>query len=63
LDYLGFIVTSWLFLVSGFLLLGERNYRRVGVCASLLVGIFWFLLDLLEIYLAPGYWLEWFFNV
>ncbi|MDG2072395.1 MAG: tripartite tricarboxylate transporter TctB family protein [Pseudomonadales bacterium] len=63
LDYLGFIVASWLFLVSGFLLLGERAYIRIVVCASLLVGIFWLLMDLLEIYLAPGYWLEWLFNV
>ena len=63
LDYLGFIVASWLFLVAGFLLLGERSYLRVIVCASLLVGIFWLLMDLLEIYLAPGYWLEWLFGV
>ena len=63
LDYLGFIVASWLFLVSGFLLLGERSYLRVGICASLLVGIFWLLLDLLEIYLAPGFWLEWLSSV
>lgn len=63
LDYLGFILASWLFLSSGFLLLGERNYVRIGICASLLVGTFWLLLDLLEIYLPPGYWLAWFTDV
>ncbi len=58
LDYLGFIVASFLFLILGFIILGERRIWRMGVSALLLVAGLWFLLYALEIHLSPGLLLQ-----
>jgi len=52
---LGFLSATWLFLVGGILLLGERRWAVVlGLSAAVAVG-FWVLLSkLLGIYLEPG---------
>ena len=55
LDWLGFIVSTTLFLIGGFWILGERRWRVLLQISIPFVLIFWFgLTQLLEIYLAPG---------
>lgn len=58
LDYLGFIIASFLFLILGFLILGERRIWRMGVSTLVLIAGLWFLLDALEIHLSPGLLME-----
>lgn len=55
LTYVGFIVSTTLFLIGGYLTLGERRIK-VLLLASLPVAVgLWFLLSkVLGIYLAPG---------
>ncbi|MEM7210247.1 MAG: tripartite tricarboxylate transporter TctB family protein [Pseudomonadota bacterium] len=55
LDWLGFLVSTTLFLMCGFWILGERRVRVLLQIAVPFVVIFWFgLTQLLDIYLAPG---------
>ena len=58
LDQLGFMVTSTIFLISAFIILGERNWIRMFAIAASVVVTFWILMDSLDIYLAPGSWWE-----
>ncbi|WP_207061114.1 tripartite tricarboxylate transporter TctB family protein [Motiliproteus sp. SC1-56] len=55
LTWLGFLVSTVLFLIGGYWLLGERRIR-VLLLASVPFGVgIWFVLSqLLDIYLAPG---------
>lgn len=54
IDYLGFIVTSSVFLCAGFFVLGERNIFRNIATALGLSLLFYFGLSALDIYLSPG---------
>ena len=55
LDWLGFILSTILFLVSGFRILGENRWRVLLQVSVPFVLVFWFCLtQLLSIYLAPG---------
>ena len=58
LEVLGFIVTSVLFLIGSFAILGERQWLRMGLTATGLVVSFWLLMGSLDIYLARGIWWE-----
>ena len=56
LDWLGFLVSTTLFLIAGFRILGEKRLRILLLVAVPFVFIFWFgLTQLLDIYLAPGH--------
>jgi len=55
LEWLGFIVSTALFLIAGYWLLGERRIKMLLLASVPFVVIFWFVLvQLLDIYLAPG---------
>ena len=55
LDWLGFLVSTTLFLIAGFRILGEKRVKILLLVAVPFVFIFWFgLTQLLDIYLAPG---------
>jgi len=55
LDWLGFLVSTTLFLIAGFWILGEKRPKILLMVAVPFVFIFWFgLTQMLEIYLAPG---------
>ncbi len=54
IDYLGFVLTSVLFLVLASALLGERRPARILVTAITVVVSLWLVLDQLGIYLRPG---------
>lgn len=55
LDWFGFIISTILFLVGGFRILGEKRWRILLQVSVPFVLIFWFCLtQLLDIYLAPG---------
>lgn len=55
LDWLGFLISTTLFLIAGFRILGERRVKVLLLVAVPFVFIFWFgLTQLLDIYLAPG---------
>ncbi len=55
LDWLGFLISTTLFLIAGFRILGEKRLKVLLLVAVPFVFIFWFgLTQLLEIYLAPG---------
>ncbi len=55
LDWLGFLVSTTLFLIGGFRILGEKRLKMLLMVAVPFVFIFWFgLTQLLDIYLAPG---------
>ncbi|HAK51060.1 MAG TPA: hypothetical protein DCM54_04030 [Gammaproteobacteria bacterium] len=56
LDVLGFIITSILFLMGSFTILGERQWLRMSITATALVVCFWLLMSSLDIYLASGIW-------
>lgn len=55
LEWLGFLISTVLFLIGGYWVLGERRWKTLLI-ASLPFGFFiWFALSqLLDIYLAPG---------
>ena len=57
LEYIGFLLSTVLFLLGGYWLLGERRVK-VLLLASLpfAVGIWFILTQLLDVYLAPGLW-------
>ena len=55
LDWLGFLVSTTLFLMAGFWILGEKRLKILLLVAVPFVFIFWFgLTQMLDIYLAPG---------
>lgn len=55
IDWLGFLLATFLFLSGGFVLLGERRWPVVVVTAGALVAGLWLVLaGVLDIYLAPG---------
>ncbi len=55
MKWLGFILSSILFLLGGFWILGERRIKRMIFSAFLLVGALWFIMaGLLGVYIAPG---------
>ncbi|MDJ0882085.1 MAG: tripartite tricarboxylate transporter TctB family protein [Gammaproteobacteria bacterium] len=55
LDWLGFLLSTILFLLGGFYILGERRWMVNLSVSIIFVSIFWYsLTQLLEIYLAPG---------
>jgi putative tricarboxylic transport membrane protein len=55
LDWLGFLISTTLFLIAGVRILGERRVKVLLLVAVPFVFIFWFgLTQLLDIYLAPG---------
>lgn len=55
LESLGFLISTALFLLTGYWLLGERRKLVLFLCSGPLVVFFWYVLtQLLDIYLAPG---------
>ncbi|MDH5355924.1 MAG: tripartite tricarboxylate transporter TctB family protein [Gammaproteobacteria bacterium] len=55
LDWLGFFISTSLFLIAGFRTLGEKRVKVLLLVSLPFVFIFWFgLTQLLDIYLAPG---------
>lgn len=55
LTVLGFVVSTSLFLIAGYLILGERRWKIVLGASVPVVLVFWFILArLLDIYLEPG---------
>ena len=55
LDWLGFLISTTLFLIAGFWILGEKRLKILLMVAVPFVFIFWFgLTQMLDIYLAPG---------
>ncbi len=55
MKWLGFILSSILFLLAGFWILGERRIKLMLFSALLLVVILWVIMSLLlGVYLAPG---------
>jgi putative tricarboxylic transport membrane protein len=55
LDWLGFLISTTVFLIVGFRILGEKRIKVLLLVAVPFVFIFWFgLTQLLDIYLAPG---------
>ncbi len=55
LEWVGFLLSTILFLIIGYWLLGERRIKTLLIASIPFAVCFWFLLaKLLEIYLAPG---------
>ncbi|MDX1482167.1 MAG: tripartite tricarboxylate transporter TctB family protein [Woeseiaceae bacterium] len=55
LDWLGFVISTALFLAAGLVILGERRRQVVFLLPIVLVALLWLLLVfVLEVYLAPG---------
>ena len=55
MKWLGFIFASILFLMAGFYVLGERNFKKMAFAAIPLVVLLWFIMStLLGVYIAPG---------
>lgn len=55
LDWLGFLISTTVFLIAGFRILGEKRLKILLLVAVPFVFIFWFgLTQMLDIYLAPG---------
>lgn len=55
IKWLGFIISSILFLLGGFYVLGERRIKRMLLTAIPLVIFLWFVMsNLLGVYIAPG---------
>ena len=55
MKWLGFIISSILFLLCGFYILGERRIKRMVLAAIPLVVFLWFVMSsLLGVYIAPG---------
>lgn len=55
MKWLGFILSSILFLLGGFFILGERRIILMILSAVLLVLALWFIMSvLLGVYIAPG---------
>ena len=56
LEQLGFVLATGLFLLTGFLVLGERRLFLLGLVTVTLTGGFYFLMAALEIHLPQGAW-------
>ncbi|WP_339859106.1 tripartite tricarboxylate transporter TctB family protein [Thalassospira alkalitolerans] len=57
--YFGFLISTTIFLIGGFAVLGERRIKVLVGAAVPVVFVFWFLLSqLMGIYLAPGDFFE-----
>lgn len=55
MKWLGFIISSIVFLMIGFYVLGERKLKRMALAAIPLVILLWFIMSsLLGVYIAPG---------
>jgi len=55
MKWLGFIISSILFLLVGFYVLGERRIKRMLLASIPLVVMLWFIMSsLLGVYIAPG---------
>jgi putative tricarboxylic transport membrane protein len=55
LRLLGFVISSIIFLVAGFTILGERRWWLIFVGSVPLVLFIWFLMSqILGMYIAPG---------
>lgn len=55
MKWLGFIISSVVFLMFGFYILGERRILRMALAAIPLVVVLWFIMSaLLGVYIAPG---------
>jgi putative tricarboxylic transport membrane protein len=55
MKWIGFIISSILFLLVGFYILGERRIKRMLLASIPLVVMLWFLMSsLLGVYIAPG---------
>ncbi|MCW8858936.1 MAG: tripartite tricarboxylate transporter TctB family protein [Deltaproteobacteria bacterium] len=55
MKWLGFIISSILFLLGGFYVLGERRIKRMLLASIPLVVGLWFVMSaLLGVYIAPG---------
>ncbi|WP_311567155.1 tripartite tricarboxylate transporter TctB family protein [Photobacterium arenosum] len=55
LEWIGFMLSTVIFLMGGYWLLGERRPKVLLVASVPFAVCFWFLLtQLLDIYLAPG---------
>jgi len=55
MKWLGFIISSIVFLLCGFYILGERRVKRMLLAAIPLVIFLWFIMSaLLGVYIAPG---------
>mgnify|MGYP002398141104 CR=1 FL=1 len=55
MKWLGFIIASVIFLIFGFYILGERNFKKMALAAIPLVILLWFVMSsLLGVYIAPG---------
>ena len=53
--WLGFIISSILFLIIGFYILGERRFKAMLFASIPLVVLLWFAMStLLGVYIAPG---------
>jgi len=53
--WLGFIISSILFLIIGFYILGERRVKAMLLASIPLVVLLWFAMStLLGVYIAPG---------
>ena len=54
-QYVGFFISTFLFLNSGFWILGERSLYRMFIISVSLMVVFWVtLVYLLDIYIDPG---------
>lgn len=54
-EWLGFVIASFLFLLSGFLILGERRIVRSVAVAAVLVAVLWLMLSrVFGLYLDSG---------
>jgi putative tricarboxylic transport membrane protein len=56
LEQLGFVLATGLFLLTGFLVLGERRLVLLGLVTVTLTGGVYFLMAALEIHLPQGEW-------
>ena len=55
MKWLGFIISSIVFLLCGFYILGERRIKRMLLAAIPLVILLWIIMSaLLDVYIAPG---------
>ncbi len=55
LEWLGFLLSTVLFLIGGYWLLGERRWKTLFIASVPFAVFIWFSLSqLLDIYLAPG---------
>ena len=55
MTWIGFVISSILFLGTGFAILGEKNIKLILAASIPMVLVLWFLLSkVLGMYIAPG---------